>query len=166
MQRGLVLERQNRVYNRVRSGVMQRGLDVAPRLEDSDDDSARGDAAGHESRALKSKNIIEVGAGFGSEVPKPLHDCPERGMAAGCARRAESWSTRDVPERGDAARSGGRSRGLKLAPPLEEPVDGFRARYRSEVWYSRVKSKNINEVGVGYGSEVPKPLHDCSSMIS
>ncbi|KAF2591710.1 hypothetical protein F2Q70_00039984 [Brassica cretica] len=57
-------------------------------------------------------------------------------MAAGCARRAESWSTRDVPERGDAARSGGRSvrrqRGLKLAPPLEEPVDGFRARYRSE----------------------------------
>ncbi|KAF3510626.1 hypothetical protein F2Q69_00001734 [Brassica cretica] len=30
-------------------------------------------------------------------------------MAVGCARRAESWSTRDVPERGDAARSGGRS---------------------------------------------------------
>ncbi|KAF3569786.1 hypothetical protein F2Q69_00060707 [Brassica cretica] len=55
---------------------MQQGLDVAPQLEDSDDDSARGDAAGHESCALKSKNIIEVGAGFGSEVPKPLHDCP------------------------------------------------------------------------------------------
>ncbi|KAF2618927.1 hypothetical protein F2Q68_00040678 [Brassica cretica] len=122
-------------------------------------------------------------------------------MAAGCARRAESWSTRDVPERGDAERFGGRSvrrqlertwselvlrgdevacrirthnrswsgvwqRGLKLAPPLEEPVDGFRARYRSEVWYSRFKSKNIIEVGAGYGSEVPKPLHDCSSMIS
>ncbi|KAF3492495.1 hypothetical protein DY000_02054760 [Brassica cretica] len=84
-------------------------------------------------------------------------------MAAGCARRAERLSTRDVLERGDATRSGGRSvrrqlerawselvlrgdeaarqiwthnrswsgvwkRGLKLAPPLEEPVDSFRAR--------------------------------------
>ncbi|KAF3601202.1 hypothetical protein F2Q69_00036899 [Brassica cretica] len=75
-QRGLVLAHQNRIYNRVRSGVMQRGLDVAPRLEDSDDDSARGDAAGHESRTLKSQNIIEVGAGYGSEVPKSLHDYP------------------------------------------------------------------------------------------
>ena len=54
------------------SGRAQRGLDVAPRLKDSDDDSARGDAAGHGSRALKSKNIIEAGAGYGSDVTYPL----------------------------------------------------------------------------------------------
>ncbi|KAF3538390.1 hypothetical protein F2Q69_00019972 [Brassica cretica] len=54
-QRGLVHARQNIVYNRVWSGVMQRGLDVASRLEDSDDGSAWGDAAGQGSRASKSK---------------------------------------------------------------------------------------------------------------
>ena len=35
-----------------------------------------------------------------------------------------------------------------------------RRRFQSEVWYSRVKSKKINEVGAGYGSGVPKPLDD------
>ncbi|KAF2556970.1 hypothetical protein F2Q68_00015826 [Brassica cretica] len=54
------------------SGRAQRGLDVAPRLEESDEDSARGDAAGHWSRALKSKKTIEAGAGYGSDVTYPL----------------------------------------------------------------------------------------------
>ncbi|KAF3572078.1 hypothetical protein F2Q69_00060708 [Brassica cretica] len=44
------------------------------------------------------------------------------GMAAGCARRTESWSTRDVPERGDAARSGGRSVRLQLELTWSELV--------------------------------------------
>ena len=56
--------------------MMQRGLDVAPRFEDSDDGSARGVAAGFETRASKIKNMNDVGAGYGSEVPKPLHDSP------------------------------------------------------------------------------------------
>ncbi|KAF3492497.1 hypothetical protein DY000_02054761 [Brassica cretica] len=176
MQQGLEVARQNRVYNRVRSEVMQRGLDVAPRLEDSDDDSARGEAAGHESRALKSKNIIEVGAGYGSEVPKSLHNCQamlqliytRAGMAAGCARRTESWSTRDVPERGDAARSGGRSRGLKLAPPLEElsMVSERGIAGRSGTRASNPTKKWKPKLARGDGSEVPKSLHECPGMIS
>ena len=56
--------------------MMQRGLDVAPRFEDSDDSSARGVAAGFEARASKIQNINDIRAGYGSEVPKPLHDSP------------------------------------------------------------------------------------------
>ncbi|KAF3522807.1 hypothetical protein F2Q69_00047985 [Brassica cretica] len=51
-----------------RAKCCERGLDVAPRFEYSDDGSARGVAAGFETRASKIQNMNDVGAGYGREV--------------------------------------------------------------------------------------------------